>query len=417
MLPMYFEGRNSALFHAAGLIHPWMRSALLPREMLNKQDRCIRVRIARPIPYEKLEGLSQEEIIAHVRFRTYLLQNRKDDDHRVRRLPASKRGPILEPIVAPRPTSILTAEVRALTPGHVLVDTGRFTVFSALAHQIPNILHEIGRLREITFREAGEGTRKSIDRDRFDEYYTHLFLWNKEREELVGAYRLGLTDRILPEQGAEGLYTRTLFEYGVEFLDRIHPAVEVGRSFVRREYQKDYHPLMLLWKGIGHFLVERPRYRNLFGPVSINNDYHSISRQLIVAFSRNTGTTGLARMVRGKNPPRIPHRRGEARNVVSILAPNLDDLSHLIEDIEGNQKGIPILLKHYMKLGGELLGSSVDHHFSDALDVLILVDLARTNPRVLERYMGKTGSRSFLMHHGAAPMHDEAPRHSECARR
>lgn len=402
VLPMYFEGSNGLLFHIAGLINSRLRTLMLAREMLNKSRQNIRVKIARPIPFEKLEGLADEKIVEYVRLRTYMLKNRQTNEGKPHAPGARKSAKEFEPIVAPRPSSALCREIDALSPDHILVDTARFAVFSAVADQIPNIMYEIGRLREITFREAGEGTRKSIDTDWFDKHYTHLFLWNKKEEELVGAYRLGLTDKILERYGVEGLYTRTLFEYGTEFLQRIGPAIEVGRSFVRPEYQKDYHPLMLLWKGIGRFVVEHPRYRNLFGPVSINSDYQAISRRLIVAFSRqNTENTDLARLVRGRNPPGLYPLKGDTHKAASFLGPNIDDLSELISDMEGDRKGIPILLKHYMRLGGELLGFSVDHHFSDVLDALVLVDLARTDPKMLDRYMGKEGRRTFLGRHDA----------------
>ena len=283
-----------------------------------------------------------------------------------------------------------------------LIESRDFTVFSATAAQIPNALHEIGRLREITFRKAGEGTGKPIDLDRFDEQYFHILLWNRSREELVGAYRLGPTDLILARSGLRGLYTSTLFDYKTELFTAVGPALELGRSFVRPEYQKTYQPLMLLWSGIGRFVSRHPRYRFLFGAVSINNDYLGISRRIIVEYLRNDHAhSGLSALVKGKNPP-ILKSPGDRRLGASLFFVNdIQDLSELISDIEADEKGIPILLKHYMKLGGQFLGFSVDNRFNKTLDALVLVDLVRTDPKILERYMGQQGVQAFFNIHGS----------------
>ena len=107
-------------------------------------------------------------------------------------------------------------------------------------------------------------------------------MWNHKQGELVGAYRIGRVDDLLGHYGAEGLYTSTLFNFQPQLLERLHNALELGRSFIRPEYQRSYAPLLLLWKGIGHYLVNNPHYRYLFGPVSISNDYTANSRHLMV---------------------------------------------------------------------------------------------------------------------------------------
>ncbi len=171
--------------------------------------------------------------------------------------------------------------------------------------------------------------------------------------------------------------------------------MELGRAFVCKEYQKSYQPLMLLWKGIGRFVAARPQYRILFGPVSINSDYHSVSRDLIVAFSRTNQHTELARLVRGANPVRLNPLTGSRLREASGLIWDIHDLSELISDIERDRKGIPILLKHYMKLGGKFLGFSTDRNFSDVVDALVMVDLTQVGSATLGRYMGEEGAESF----------------------
>jgi putative hemolysin len=255
-------------------------------------------------------------------------------------------------------------------------------------------------LREATFRQVGEGTRKPIDLDRFDDYYWHLFVWNREAGQVAGAYRLGPSDEILARFGPKGFYTSQLFQWKRSFLDRIIPALELGRSFVRPEYQKTYAPLLLLWKGIGQYLLRTPQYKLLFGPVSISNGYTTASRQLMVKFlSAYRQSPELTPLVRARNPFRQRASQPSAKladELIGATVWGIEELSALIADVETDRKGVPVLLKQYLKLGGELVAFNIDRRFSDALDGLIVVDLRKTDARVLERYMGKAGAAQFL---------------------
>ena len=298
------------------------------------------------------------------------------------------------------PNSLLKAEVEALPADQHLVTSGQFSVHCARAEQFPWCLQEIGRLRELTFRAAGEGTGKASDVDLFDACYLHLFVWDTQAGAIVGAYRMGLVDEIVARYGKRGLYTQSLFRYGDRVLQAMSPAIELGRSFVRVEYQRGFAPLMLLWRGIGEFIVRHPQYAMLFGAVSISNDYDPASCRLIVDFlSANNIEQNLARHVK----PRRPFRSGKAAvyDKAEFAALNdIEDVSRMVRQIERDSKGVPILLKQYLKLGGRLLAFSADKQFNDALDGLIMVDLRASDPRVLARYMGKEGAEAFLARHG-----------------
>lgn len=298
------------------------------------------------------------------------------------------------------PAALLKAEVEALPADQHLVTSGQFSVHCARAEQFPWGLQEIGRLRELTFRAAGEGTGKSSDIDLFDAYYLHLFVWDMKAAAIVGAYRMGLADEIVGRYGKRGLYTHSLFRYADRVLEAMNPAIELGRSFVRLEYQRSFAPLMLLWRGIGQFIVQHPQYAMLFGAVSISNDYEPASRRLMVDFlSANNIEENLARHVK----PRRPFRGGKAAayDQAEFAALNdIEDVSRMVKQIERDSKGVPILLKQYLKLGGRLLAFSADEEFNDALDGLILVDLRASDPRVLSRYMGEEGAAAFLSRHG-----------------
>jgi putative hemolysin len=402
VLPVYFPGSNGAAFQFLGLLHPRLRTALLTHECLNKSNRAIELRIGNPIHAAKLKTYQDDvALIRYIRSRTYLLQDRAS-------IPSAAKNPmthisipnfrrnVIEPLGDRVPVAFLQAEIGKLPPSRTLVDTEDFSVLVAKADEVPNVLHEIGRLREQAFRAAGEGSGKSHDIDSFDDHYHHLWLWNKEKCQIAGAYRVGPSEEILPRAGASGFYTNSLFHWKVPFLERVRPALELGRSFVSLEYQKTYAPLLLLWKGIGQFLVRNPQYKILFGPVSISREYAPVSQQLMVGYlNLHRQSRDLAPLVRARNPFRQRPSK-LTQDMVSAASWDIEELSGLIADVEIGRKGIPVLLRQYLKLGAELVAFNIDRKFSNTLDGLIVVDLRKTDPRLLERYLGKDGAASFL---------------------
>jgi hypothetical protein len=267
----------------------------------------------------------------------------------------------------------------------LMLESGAFQVYCASADDLPAILPEIGRLRELAFRTAGEGTGLARDVDRFDQAYQHLFVWDRTRRQIAGAYRVGATDVL-----GTDLYTRTLFDYDESLLRQIGPALELGRSFVAPDYQRNFSPLLLLWKGISRLVALQPRYRRLFGVVSISDRYDTTSRQLLMKFLQTTRFDAeLGRLVRARNPPAPPRREA----IEAITVERLEDVSALVRQIEPDGKDIPVLLRQYLKLNAKLLGFTVDASFGNVLDGLIIVDLDGVEPAILSRYMGRSEDR------------------------
>jgi putative hemolysin len=394
VVPVYLPGGNSIAFHMAGVLHPLLRTALLPREFVNKKRRRFEVVVGRPIPPERYDDFPDpDEAVGYLRRRTYLLGNRLAPPRRSAFVPRADRS--LEP---PQPVAALRAEVASLGAGSSLSASGAYSAYLATAAEIPEILREIGRLRECTFRQEGEGTGNSTDLDRFDRAYRHLFLWNHQTSEVVGAYRLAATDEILPAEGPSGLYCSTLFRIPDAWWKQMDPAIELGRSFVRAEYQRSYQPLLLLWKAIGAFVARNPRYARLFGPVSISRRYSSASRQLIVAyFLQRSGASACG--IRPRHAFRAGVFAGRDIDELARRVQSIEELAEIVSDLEPDQSGIPVLLRQYASLGGEILSFNVDPSFSFALDGLILVDLRKTGRRMVERYLGKEGAASFFAHH------------------
>jgi putative hemolysin len=395
VIPAHIQGGNSALFYLAGRIHPALRTALLARELLSQRGRRVPIRLGTPVRLS-LEPLGGDEVADSPVTATARIREA------VRRLvpeaPARRPSPRERDGCAP--DERIRQEIARLPETTRLIASGSFEVFCAEASQIPVTLEEIGRLRELTYRAIGEGTGRRLDLDRFDQHYLHLFSWDRAAGRVVGAYRLGRADAIVETQGVSGLYTSTLFRYGRELVDRLSPALELGRSFVRAEYQRNHNALLLLWKGIGRFVTTHPEYRVLFGPVSISARYSDSSHALLMAFlQQNHGDEGLAELVTATHPPRPVSAPLPSQAAVPA---DIDEANRLIAGFEQDGKGMPVLLRQYLKLNARLLGFNVDPDFGDALDALMMVDLLAVDRAILNRYFGRDETAAYLARHEPA---------------
>jgi putative hemolysin len=393
VVPVYFEGANSLSFQLAGTLHPHLRTITLAREFRKLRGRTIPVRIGSPIPVSMLETYGDpDRATEYLRSRTFFLSNRpRNASVHPPPTTALLRSTAVDPPAAQR---LLAEEVAALPADCELLRSGDFSVYLTTAFLIPHLLREIGRRRELAFRLVGEGTGRELDLDWFDDHYYHLFLWNRADGRLAGAYRLALTAEVLEHFGIRGLYTSTLFRYRPQFFRRLGPAIEMGRSFVSPEYQKSYAPLLLLWKGITRFIERHPEAAVLFGAVSISRDYRAASRRLMATYLCARAAHELARLV----APRMPFRSKESNSIrrLALVAANIEDISLSIADIEADGKGIPVLVRQYLKAGGKLLAFNVDPQFSDALDALLLADLRSAPPAILERCLGRADAKAFI---------------------
>ena len=381
VVPAFVSGANSRTFYTAGRIHSALRTALLARELLRQRGQDIAVRLGAPICSRELaaRGVDADGLTVIVR-----------------RAVDTLAPCVPHQAARDRETDAVAWDIAKLPATALLVESGEYQVFVSAARQIPSALREIGRLRERTYQAIGEGTGRTLDLDAFDDDYLHLFLWDRARRQIVGAYRIGLTDRIMSTRGVDGLYTRTLFRYDERLIARLTPALELGRSFVRAEYQKNYSPLLLLWKGIGQFVTRHPQYRVLFGPVSISSRYSDSSHQLLMSFLRqNHLDRDLAELVDAMNPDTDTRTTAPA----TTIPQSIDEANRLVAQAEADGKGVPVLLRQYLKLNARLIGFNVDPTFGDALDALMMVDLTAVAPGILTRYLGRVGAADFLARH------------------
>ena len=390
--PIYIEGNNSKWFHLAGLLHARFRTLLLVREMLNKRQQKVKLHIGQNIAFSELKTLSSDQAITHyLRMNTYLLAGQTENKSDIEK---NSRQP-MQTIALPVDKNKLQQDVDKLPTECLLVSNNKLSVYCATAKQLPHVLTEIGRLREITFRHVAEGTGMASDTDEYDKDYLHMFLWNNKDQQIAGAYRLGLVDRLINKHGVKALYSHSLFRYDKAFIDSLGNSIEMGRSFVCIEYQRSLSALLLLWKGIAAFASRHPQYTTLFGPVSISNGYSELSRNLMTGFLQlHHYDHQRAEMVRA----RCPHKKKQGDFWSKSMLKNVKDnqlISKLIYRMEGD-KGLPVLLRQYLGLNGKLVSFNVDRDFNNALDGMIIVDLLKVPEKTLAKYMGTEEAKIYL---------------------
>lgn len=397
VLPVYFHGNNGVLFNVLSLISPSLRTARLPSEFVNKEGKTIKVRIGKPVSQKELSALqTSDRILKYVRAKTYAIGS-GIEVHRFysgRLFTIRKKA---EEIVAAIAPEILEQEITAIREKRLIITEKDYEVFVAPASEIKNVLYELGRLREITFREIGEGTNKSIDLDDFDIYYNHLFIWDKVNSKIVGAYRIGKGDDIYERYGKRGFYISTLFTLKRKFSPILKESLELGRSIIVKEYQLKPLPLMLLWKGILLFLVQNKKYRYLIGPVSISNNFSKLSKTLIIDFfQKNYFDQDLAKLVRPKHKFRVRPSIVDKETLLEASSNNIKSLDALISDIELDHSKMPVLLRQYVSINARLIAFNVDPKFSDALDGFIVMDL-KNIPEETVRMLSKDSQSSPIL--------------------
>ncbi len=377
VVPVYFSGHNSLAFNLLGLLHPTLRTIKLPSEMFNKNHHSIKVRIGKPIAFKELADFKEEELLDFLRAKTYALGASDERKYRLKINLKPLGKP--QPIIAPVNPDQLETEINGLPALCQLFTYDNFSVYIANANEITNVLLEISRLREIAFREVGEGTNRSYDTDEFDLYYKHLFIWDKQAKKIVGAYRLGEGDVLFRRFGVKGFYLSHLFKMNKNMYPLLYKSLELGRSFVALEYQRKPASLILLWKGIHVFLkMNTDRFKYMIGPVSISNSFSNLSKDLLVSYIRhNHWDNQIAKWV---EPKKRFHYRSKTEGKKLLMHKHSEDmklLDNFIGEIEGNQKlKVPVLVKKYLKLNGKIVAFNVDPNFNDSLDGFLIIKVA-----------------------------------------
>jgi len=389
-LPIFIHGGNPTYFHIGGLIHKRLRTLLLPRQLSNKVGQKLKMTVGdaiTPRDFAKLE--SATAITDLLRMSTYLLANTQSPKKTEHLGTVDSSANYSE-------NSELLAELNSLSD-YKLLSKGTFDVYCAPFSAMDKVFDAIAEAREVTFRAAGEGTGKEKDSDQFDPHYLHLFIWDKQKQTIVGGYRLGETDKIIKANGVNALYSRSLYRYDESYIEKLGSALEVGRSFVTEAYQRHPSALDLLWRGIGQYIVKNPQYSILFGCVSISSDHSEMARAFIsdAMMESFKAEQKFLENVKPIVPLKVKGKVWSNRMLSSIR--DISVFNKLVGQCDPG-KAIPILLRHYLALNGRFIGFSVNKGFNDSLDGLIVVNLCNMPSRYLNRYLGKEGSTNFLEH-------------------
>jgi putative hemolysin len=397
VIPVYFHGTYTRWFQIMGKLHPLMQITSLPAELFPRKNRNIRIRIGTAV---SVKDQSEFKDIAQygrfLRARTYLLgtalEAKKFFIQKIR-----QKGTKAEPVVPPVDQEILANEFNQVKGEYELLSNKCFSLICVPTKKIPNIFNEIGRLRELTFREVGEGTNKSTDIDEYDLYYYHLFLWDTERNRVAGAYRIGKGKDIEALYGIRGFYLNTLFKFRKDFVPVLRESLELGRSFILKEYQKKPVPLFLLWKGIMYFLLRNPEYRYLIGPVSISNNFSRFSKSLIVEFIKTYFfNESLAGYVIPRKRFVVKHDRIVDRKIfIDNSESDINKIERIIMDVQPGYR-LPVLLKKYLEINGRIIGFNIDPKFNDCLDGLLILDLFNTPPDIIKGLSREMNDESIL---------------------
>jgi len=381
VVPIYFHAKNSKLFYKLSKISDTFRTAKLPSEVLTQKRRVIKVRIGKPISVaDQKEHTTLKAFSEFLRRKTYMLSNSFEDKSKILENISStlKTPKIPKRIVTPIAVSIMEKEVEALQEGEFrLLQSKNYEVYLAPADKIPNIIREIGRLREITFREVGEGTNEAIDLDAFDTYYHHMFLWDNESKLIAGAYRMGLGSKIFERYGIDGFYLQDLFRFEPELHKMMSQSIEMGRAFIIKDYQQKPMPLFLLWKGIVHTTLRYPEHKFLIGGVSISNQFSNFSKSLMIEFMKSHYYDPyIAQYVHPKKEFKVKLKDADKDFVFDETEADLNKFDKIIDEVEPGSLRLPVLIKKYIKQNAKVIAFNVDPLFNNAVDGLMYIKIA-----------------------------------------
>lgn len=380
VVPIYFHARNSRLFYYLSKINDIFRTAKLPSELTTQRNRAIRVRIGQPIPVKvQQEQESLQEFTELLRRKTYLLANAYEKGRLLDQLPTRVKLPKAPKRIATAISNeVLAKEIQQLREKDKrLLENKNYEVFLAKQEDMPMVVQEIGRQREVTFRAIGEGTNKSIDLDRFDSYYYHLFLWDNDAKVIVGAYRMGLGKEIFEKYGIDGFYLQDLFRFEPELFRMMSESIEMGRAYIVKEYQQKPMPLFLLWKGIVHTTLRHPEHKYLIGGVSISNQFSNFSKSLMIEFMRSHyWDPYVANFIRPKKEFKVKLNDADKEFVFDETQSDLNKFDRLIEEVEPGSLRLPVLIKKYIKQNAKVVAFNVDPLFNNAVDGLMYIRIA-----------------------------------------
>lgn len=381
VIPAYFKWQNLPLRALLKRLASKSPARLNLAEWWPQPKSAVSLRFGKCIyPKEQKNYSRPEHFRAFLRQRTVLLGMALSPEKKLFPLRRPKRP---EAIIPPLDSVLLAKEIELLRQADaLLVEQRHYQVFLAPSEAIPQLLSEIGRLREITFRAVGEGTNLPLDLDHYDYHYHHLLLWDRAESKLLGAYRLGFGPEIYRRFGLGGFYVGSLFKLKKAMGPMLAQSLELGRAFVVAEEQAKPLPLFLLWEGIRKVVARRPELRFITGCASISSNYSRFSRSLMVEFLlKNFGDAALAQHLKPCKAFK-PKLKAQFRQMVTeSSAEDLQKFDRLIADAEPSAMRIPVLIKKYLQQKALMVAFNRDPLFNDSLDGFMYIKTSDLEPK------------------------------------
>ncbi|MCT7910853.1 lysophospholipid acyltransferase family protein [Arcobacter lacus] len=377
ILPIFLDAKNSKTFYTISLINKTFSTLLLSNEMFNKKSKNINIKIGQIIPSENItpKGLNKDFLVNLYKKHLYALKKGKKSFFETQ-----------SAIAHPVSKIDLYNELKKSPLLGQTNDGKKIYLYDYVEDSI--VLKELGRLREISFRKVGEGVNKKRDIDKYDVYYQHIILYDKNELEIVGAYRIGNSDMIFKEFGTKGFYSNTLFQFNDEFMFYLQNSIELGRSFVQPKYWGT-RALDYLWYGIGAYVKANPNIKYMFGPVSISGAFPTIAKDMLV-FYYNYYYSSEKNLVEARTPFSYSSHIHDIKEFFTLEDKKRDfkSLKIALSNIGVN---VPTLYKQYSELtlddGVKFLDFNVDKNFGDCIDSFILVEIDKIKDSMKQRYM------------------------------
>ena len=369
VIPIYFDGENSANFHKLGKIHPRLRTVRLIHELFNKQGALVKVRIGQPILPAEVEEMDLETFGNYLRSRTYALEA----SCRSEEAPAQTASSAMQPIAEAEDPALIREEMERIQD-RVLFESGDYRCYLTPAADIPHTMRELARLREMIFRAVGEGTGLPLDTDNYDPLYKHLILWNIPEGEIAGAYRIGVGSELMARpEGKDAFYTASLFQFQEGMLPYLHKGMELGRTIVIPKYQRDVTTLKLLLTGILTAGAKFEKMEYSLGPASISNAIPHFYKSLIYHYIlKNHSLPEASSLLKPTHPFQPDFLRVNPDHLL-VGCKSIDDLDHLLVNLSDGEYRLPVLLRKYISFGSRIICFNVDPDFCDALDGFVLL--------------------------------------------
>lgn len=379
IVPVYIKARNSSMFYTISSINKKLSTLFLSHEMFKKRGKQIEFKIGQIVPSKNFahNGLGTETNVKLFKKHLYRVAKGKKPIFATQKC-----------ISHPENRKLLKDELKDAIPLGQTNDGKKIYLFTYKKGS--SVIKEIARLRELTFRAVEEGTGNKKDTDKFDKYYKHIVLWDEERLEIVGSYRIGETKEIYKKYGKGGFYSDTLFNFEERFFNLFENSIELGRSFVQPKFWGS-RALDYLWFGIGAYLKNNPDIKYMFGPVTISARLPKKAQNLIVYYYD---------LYYGD--------KKDLLNPINNFSLNSEETKEMKEIFTGKTKekdflilkeqlfyfgvAIPTLYKQYTALceenGVQFMGYNVDESFNNCIDSFILVDIQKIKDSKKRRYIG-----------------------------